>query len=316
MIDLIGAPFDLGGQRLGSRMGPAAARLAGLAETLRSLGCAVKDRGDLTQPQAEPGAMGRKVYPSAYVALKEVRSSVEDSLALDSVPLVIGGDHTVSIGSVGAALSKYGTDLAVLWVDAHSDLNTPGTSDSGNIHGMPVAALMGLESGVDGEQEILWRRIMAEVVGAEKLGAERAAWLGLREVDGPEQEQLAQMPGCFTSTMYDLDRNGLVSEIDRLDAWTRESGASQLWISFDVDVLDPILAPGTGTAVRGGLTYREMHLMGEMLSETMRAPGCPYRLAGLDLVEINPLFDRGNETAKTAVEWIASIFGKTILGKR
>lgn len=206
--------------------------------------------------------------------------------------------------------------MCVLWIDAHADMNTPETSPSGNLHGMPVSALMGRPSGVGGLRDTQWSQLLSEIVSPHKLQPKNAAWFGLRDVDPGEQKAIHEAKGSFISTMYEIDRYGVVECLLRFDAWMRSNGSNALWISFDVDALDPFLAPGTGTAVRGGLTYREMHLLGEMLWELLNAPGCPYRLIGLDLVETNPLSDNNNVTAKTAVEWIASLFGKTILGPR
>jgi arginase len=142
----------------------------------------------------------------------------------------------------------------------------------------------------------------------------KLGWIGLREVDKGEQDILRMQGPGYVSTLYDVDRRGIESEVQRLDAWLRTCGAKNLYVSFDVDVMDPILAPGTGTAVRGGLTYRETQLIAELMCENLRAEGCPYRLAGLEIVETNPIPDQHNETAVMAVEWLASLFGKTILG--
>jgi arginase len=316
VVELIGAPMDYCSARQGSRLGPGAARLAGLQAVLEGVGLEARDRGDILvrREGSEPG--GIRNFEAAFECHSELKRRVLGALQEGQTPLVLGGDHSNAIGSVSGALQAFGGDLAVLWVDAHADVNTPETSPSGNLHGMPMAALLGLPSGVSGLPDEQWRRIQSEVVPETRLRAERAAWFGLRDVDEGERRHYREIRGEFTATMYDVDRHGVVRMLERFDEWMRKGGASRLWISFDVDALDPILAPGTGTAVRGGLSYREMHLMGELLCEMLSAGDCPYRLAGLDVVEINPLFDANNVTARTAVEWIGSLFGKTILGRR
>jgi arginase len=316
VIEVIGVPFDLCGKRMGSRLGPSAVRLAGLRQALEALGNGLADLGDVSNGLPYQEANPEVRWGAAVDCLCLARAAVAHSLDKGHLPLVIGGEHTMSVGAIGAALDRFGDELAVLWIDAHADLNTPATSPSKNLHGMPLAALMGFPSGASGPLHDVWTRIQGEATPGRRLQANRTAWLGLRDVDPGERERIAQIEGGFMATMYDIDRFGLVEALDRFDAWMRSVGASRLWISFDVDVLDPILAPGTGTTVRGGLSYREMHLSGERLNELMAEPSCPYKLAGLDVMEINPLYDTNNETARTAVEWIASLFGKTILGKR
>src|SRR5262249_52420727 len=157
----------------------------------------------------------------------------------------------------------------------------------GHIHGMPIAALLGLESGVEGVIDLQWQQFLGELVPTTRLLPERCAWYGLRDVDPGEAALMRGSPGSLAITMHDVDRNGVVVTMKQFENWLRKTGAKYLWISFDVDVLDPILAPGTGTAVRGGLTYREGHLLAELLRELLDAPGCPVELAGLDVVEVN-----------------------------
>lgn len=324
MIHIHGAPFDYCGYRVGSRMGPGAVRLAGLAKTLEGIGVGVVDCGDIEVGQERTEEGGIKNLSAALPVYAQLKSRVSRSIAEGAKPLVIGGDHSLAIGSISGALDAADGNLAVLWIDAHVDLNTPDSSPSGNLHGMVLGALLGLPC--DGARlprpyspqtvEDEWSRLGAEIVGPKKLSIARTGWYAVRDVDEGEKRTLRRLDSEYMATMYDIDRHGAVAMVERLDQWLRDSGASKLWVSFDVDALDPILAPGTGTAVRGGLSYREMHVIGEMLNEMLSAPNCPYALAGLDLVEINPLFDTNNETARTAVEWIASLFGKTILGSR
>ncbi|MCB8933608.1 MAG: arginase [Chthonomonadaceae bacterium] len=313
VIDLIGAPLDHCGKRRGTRLGPAALRLAGLTDVLRAQGIDVADLGDLPVGNEATVRGGLRNYEPALAFLKTLKERVAASLEKGRCPLVVGGDHALAMGSVAAAFEQYGDDLAVLWIDAHADLNTPGSSPSGNLHGMPLSLLSGMASGTDGLADVQWRGLKDALARGGSLRPNRLAWLGLREVDDGEKAILRSWHGAFSSTMQDIDRGGLVATMTRLDFWLRETGAKALWVSFDVDSLDPVLAPGTGTAVRGGLTYRESHLCAELLREQLDRSDAGYRLVGLDLVETNPLFDTNNQTATTAVEWIASLFGKTIL---
>lgn len=311
-MELIGVPFDLGGKAPGSRLGPAAVRLAGLGDVLNHAGIEFHDQGDAAacnDPKTIEG--GLKNFECAKAVYCEVNRMVTSTLQKQMVPLVIGGDHSVAIGSLSAAVRHFREDIAVLWIDAHADLNTPNTSPSGNLHGMVLAAMLGEPSGVTGTKDLQWQALVNEFAPV-PLVSQRVAWLGLRDVDAGEIDRLGRLPHEYTSTMSDIDRYGLVSELGRFDRWMRDSEVRNLWISFDVDSLDPILAPGTGTAVRGGLSYREMHLLAEVLHEYLSHDD--YELVGLDLVEVNPLADHQNITAKMAVEWIASILGKTILG--
>lgn len=309
MIDVFGAPYDLCGLRPGSRMGPAALRMAGLMEGLRDLDQEAVDRGDVASgaPDTAPGGM--RNFPPLLTLVAALRAAVAPRLAAGRTTLVLGGEHTVALGGIAAALEVYGGDLALLWIDAHADLNTPGTSKTGNVHGMPVAALQGLPSGDEGAKDFEWRQLL-KAIGPLRLRPDRTAWLGLRDVDRAERPRVREGLGL---TMTDVDRRGLTACVERLDDFFRDGGAKNLWISFDVDALDPVLAPGTGTAVRGGLTYREAHLLAELLYERMDERDCPYRLAGVDIVETNPLVDTSNATARLAIEWTLSLFGKTIL---
>jgi arginase len=291
-------------------------RLAGLVQVLNDLGIEVFDQGDLATGVESENTEGLRNFDPLLGCVKELKARTSDALKRGSIPLVLGGEHDLSIGSVSAALDHVGSDLALLWIDAHADANTPATSSTGNLHGMPVAALQGKPSGVSGVPDIQWSKILSEVVPSTRLFPERCAWYGLRDVDPGERDLIRDTPGDLAITMHDIDRRGAVHTMQEFDQWMRQTGAKNLWISFDVDALDPILAPGTGTAVRGGLTYREAHLCAELMREFFDAPDCPYKLAGLDVVEVNPLFDTNNETARMAVEWVGSLFGKSILGVR
>jgi arginase len=244
--------------------------------------------------------------------VEDLRSATLTTLKAGRLPIALGGEHSIAIGGISAALAHTQGNLAVLWIDAHADINTPATSPSGSLHGMPLGALTSQCSGVDGLVDAQWLSLIHAATAEHCLESNRIAWLGLREVDPGEAAYITGSSGCLTLTMHDIDRRGLVASVDRFDEWMKATGVRNLWISFDVDVLDPILAPGTGTAVRGGLTYREGHLMAELLREKL--DDGPYKLVGLDVVEVNPLEDTANSTAKIVVEWVASLFGKTILG--
>lgn len=316
MIDLLGAPFDLCGFRLGSRLGPAGLRLAHLSDTLSQLGLSVQDLGDVfpmvgsEREFTAPG--GLKNFRPLCDCIAQLRAAVDESLAQSHLPIVMGGDHTLAIGGIAAALARYGPDLAVLWIDAHADLNTPGSSSTGNVHGMPLAALAGLPSETQGVQDQEWQLLQTVLGDGPRLNLSRTAWYGLRDVDPPERDRLTG----HAISMHDIDRHGVDRTVRSVDFWLRRVQAKHVWLSFDVDSLDPILAPGTGTAVRGGLSYREGHLMAELLREALDAFDCPYHLVGLDIVEVNPIIDAQNQTAVLTVEWMASLFGKTILGTR
>ncbi|MFI5384965.1 MAG: arginase [Fimbriimonadales bacterium] len=317
MVEAIGVPFDLCGKRMGSRLGPAALRLAGLEDAFDDLHVDFVWGGDINGTPAEDleGATELREFGALIHCITELRERTAGSLNAGHTPLVVGGDHAIAMGSIAAGLNHFGEKTALLWIDAHADINTPGTSTTGNVHGMPLAALMGFPSGVQDARDGLWKSLVS-ALGPVTLSMEHMAWCGLRDVDPPERALIRANGACMATTMYDVDRYGLIWELRRFDVWMRAQEATHLWISFDVDSLDPILAPGTGTTVTGGFSYREAHLIAEVLYEMMNAGNCPYKLAGLDVVEINPLFDKNNETAKMAVQWIGSLFGKSILGAR
>jgi len=316
MIQIIGVPFDHCGRTHGSRMGPFTVRLEGLKDNLEAIGHEVRDTGDVVAVDAEriPSLADRQM--SGVPVYSALRRAVESALQAGEVPLVIGGDHSISIGSVSGALAKYGAGLGVLWIDAHMDLNTPTTSPSGNLHGMPLAALLRLGGDDDRTKTPAWGKVLDEVVPADALRQEALAWVGLRDVDDGEVSNLDGLAGPTVITMQDVDRMGVTGVASSLVSWIEDAGIKALWVSFDVDSLDPIYAPGTGTAVRGGLSYREAHFLAEALYDITQSDGKRCELAGVDLVEVNPMRDNLDETAKVAVEWAASLFGKAILGRR
>lgn len=313
MIDVIGAPFDGAGASQGSRLGPAALEIAGLREALESTGQEVGRWINLAEPVATGPATKLRGLECAIHEVEALRPEVLYTLRAGNTPLVLGGEHTISLGAVSAALEFTDGDLAVLWIDAHADVNTPSISPTGHLHGMPLAALMGLPSGSEGAVDSEWQRLVDVVSKPSPLAIKRTGWFGLRDVDAGEGAFIRTHVEALAVTMNDIDRQGIVASVERMHDWLRHSGARNLWISFDVDVLDPILAPGTGTAVRGGLSYREAHLLAELIYSMLGTSGA-YTLLGLDVVEVNPLEDLKNSTARVVSEWIASLFGKTILG--
>jgi arginase len=310
VIEIHGAPFDLGGARQGSRLGPDALRLAGLAHTLfQDLDLQGEDRGDITVDlSAEPGSglPYARAVSQGLVKLKKITAEV---LARGNFPIMLGGEHSMSAGPLSAMVDHYGDELGILWIDAHADINTPDLSETQNIHGMPLALLCGLESGVSGELDKDWRLLQDSVV-QKRLNPANIAWFGLRDVDDGERSRARQ--GCAV-TMHDIDRDGVLGSWQRIHNYFVSRGCKSLYVSLDVDAMDPILAPGTGTAVRGGLSYREAHFLAELIYSSLSTSGAPYRLVGLDVVEVSPIHDSNNQTAIVATEWVASLFGKSIL---
>jgi len=301
-VALLGVPMDLGAGRRGVDMGPSALRLAHLAATLRELGHRVSDLGNVDVPVAESlpdsanAATGAR-YVDAIAATVGATRSALTGVADGATPLLLGGDHAVSMGSIAHAAAKGRT--GVLWIDAHGDLNTPDSSPSGNVHGMPLAALLGI-----GDARLL-DACAADPAGraAPALRPEDVVLIGVRSLD-PGERLLARSLGLRVLTMSDIDRRGMSAIAD--EALATLSHVERIHVSLDADVLDPAVAPGVGTPVVGGLTYREAHLLMELVA----ADG---RVASLDLVEVNPTLDVHNRTAHVMVELAASLLGKRIL---
>jgi len=292
---IIGAPLDLGAGRRGVDMGPSAIRYAGLEERLTELGLDCLDRGNVVTPVAEATAEHHsraRFLPAIRATCERVAELVGAALDEGRIPIVLGGDHSVGLGTLGGLASRRGPG-AVLWFDAHGDLNTPETTPSGNVHGMPLAAA--LARGGPGFESPSWP--------LPALEPERVAVIGTRDLDPGERDLIAEM-GLAVHSMSELDRRGTVAVVG--DALERAAGAAFVHVSLDMDAVDPDVAPGVGTAVRGGLTYREAHLAMEMVAES-------GLLCCLEIVEINPILDRENATAALAVELAASAFGATTL---
>jgi arginase len=292
-VAVIGAGLDLGAGRRGVDMGPSAIRYAGLAGRLRELGVDYRDLGDVTT--AVPEATGVGDERLRYIdQIKETCEGVAELVARavreGDVPVVLGGDHSVALGTVGGVASVRGPG-SVLWIDAHGDLNRPETSPSGNVHGMVLAALLGLAG--PGFESDAWPL----------PAAERVALVGVRSLDDGERELLRDLD-AKVFTISDVDRLGVEPVIRQSIEHVGVDGF--VHVSLDMDVIDPEVAPGVGTPVRGGFSYREAHLAMELVAES-------GLLGSLDVVEVNPIFDRENATGQLAVELIASALGARIL---
>ena len=294
-IRSFGVPMDLGQRRRGVDMGPSAIRYAGLHDQLRRLGYTLTDSGNLSVPlpENEPpdDSRARHLHSIEGVCWDSYQPAM---VCADSgeVPIFLGGDHSLSIGTV-SALTAGAPDLGVLWIDAHGDFNTPEITPSGNVHGMALAALLGR-----GAPELT-------DIGrpCAKLRPDQVVILGARDID-PQEGEALRAAGVLVLTMRDVDMHGLAAAAHR--ALTHLGAARRLHISLDLDALDPAEVPGVGTPVPGGLSYREAHLLMELLHDT-------GRVASLDIVEVNPILDDRNRTARLAVELVTSLFGKSIL---
>jgi arginase len=298
-VTLIGVPLDLGASRPGARLGPAVMRNAGLAAQLQSLRLSVTDAGDVAVPVAGSAgdADGGPGRPKNVAPVREANLNVSQAVAValehQSFPVILGGDHSLAVGALCGAARVKGPQ-GVIWIDAHADLNTAQSSPSGNIHGMSFAAALGLVEDIFGPPAFALPA--ADVT--------RCVLVGVRELD-PQERQTIRERGIACFTMSDVDRLGMAAVMERAITHAAR-GPHSVHVSFDIDCLDPALAPGTGTPVRGGLTYREAHLAMEMLFESGVADS-------LEMVEVNPLLDEHNMTAKLANELICSLLGKTIL---
>jgi arginase len=300
-VHIIGVPLDLGSGRRGVDMGPSAFRIAGLAEQITALGHTVVDKGDLPTPipetQDERHAHKKYINDIARVC-EQLFDTARESLHAGALPLVLGGDHSLGAGSVAAAASwartTRGRPIGLLWIDAHGDMNTPATSPSGNVHGMPLAALLSAEpaelSGIGGF--------------APKALPQHTVLIGVRNLDDREKE-LVRASHVHVFTMKDIDRQGIASIAEQAVALAGADTAG-IHVSFDMDVCDPSIAPGVGTPVKGGLDYREAHMVMEILADS-------GLLTSLDLVEVNPTLDVRNATAQLGTELALSALGMKIL---
>jgi arginase len=299
-VSLIGAPTDVGASVRGAGMGPDALRVAGIGDALRTHGLGVIDRGNLAGPPNpwKAPANGIRHLPEVTAWNRAVFDAVSTDLAMGHVPLLMGGDHCLAIGSISAVARQCRQEhknLRVIWLDAHTDVNTEAISPSGNIHGMPVACLLGF-----GPAELVgWSGERAAV------SADNLDFIGIRSVDAEEKQAIRKL-GLQVFDMRHLDEHGMRNTMTEVLQDVDED--THLHVSFDLDCLDPMDAPGVGTGVRGGPTYREMQLCMEMIADT-------GRLASLDVVELNPALDVRNRTAELAVEFIQSLFGASTLAR-
>ena len=294
-VAIIGAPLDLGQGRRGVDMGPSAMRYAGLEERLTSLGYLVRDHGNVETAVPEATALRderARFLPEIKETCERIATKIVEEAERGAIPVVLGGDHSIALGTLAGLARAHGTG-GVLWIDAHSDINTPETSPTGNVHGMPLSAALGL-AGPEFESPA-W--------SLPAVDPKRVALLGLRETDEGERK-LLHGAGVRVFTMSEIDRIG--AERAMREALDRVAGHGFVHVSLDMDALDPELAPGVGTPVRGGFTYREAHLLLELVAESEVA-------GSLEVVEVNPILDRENVTALTAVELVASALGKTIV---
>ncbi len=299
-VAIIGAPMDLGAGRRGVDMGPSAMRLAGIGERIAALGYEVKDLGNVIvdQPESLPVGHERERYlPQIAQTCTRLAKLVEGAVENGSTPVVLGGDHSIAVGTISGMsrrLRKKKRKLGLIWVDAHADMNTPDTSPSGNVHGVPLACCIG--SGPE---------LLTKIYGyAPKVDPANVAIVGLRDVDKRERMNV-QQAGMHAFTMRSIDESGMSSVMTHaIEIASRGTGGFHL--SFDMDSVDPDEAPGVGTPVPGGLTYREAHLAMEMICDS-------GRMISIEMVEVNPVLDTANRTAILAVELVSSALGKRIL---
>lgn len=295
-IRVIGVPMDLGADRRGVDIGASAIRYAGLNDQLRRLDYEVHDIGNIVvpQPESQPSGNSRLKYLEPIIKVaEELADTVTAALNANEFPLILGGDHSITLGSM-TGVTRLHKDIGVLWIDAHADFNTEETTPSGNIHGMILAALAGLGNsrltGIDGRTP--------------KLNAQRIVIVGARDLDHGERD-LLRTHQIHVFTMSDIDQRG-ISDVMREALAIAGTASDGIHLSLDMDALDPVHAPGVGTPVRGGLSYREAHLAMELIADS-------GRLVAMDVVEVNPILDRENATALLAVELVMSALGKKII---
>ncbi len=299
-IRVIGVPLDLGQSRRGVDMGPSAVRVAGLEARLEALGHKVEDAGNIAvaiPEQKKEGDPNAKYLKEITATCSKHAELVLKTVEGGKIPLSLGGDHSIAVGTVSGIAEFYRRQnqrVGLLWIDAHSDINTPQSSPSGNVHGMPLAAIMGL-----GPPEL------ANIFNfSPKVAPENCVLVGIRDIDEKEKENVRRA-GIQVFTMRDIDERGMRTVMEEALRWAGRNTAGY-HVSLDMDWIDPEDAPGVGTPVRGGSTYREAHLAMEIIADH-------GRLAGFEIVEVNPVIDEHNRTAELAVELACSVFGKKIL---
>jgi len=293
---MIGAPMDLGQLRRGVDMGPSAIRYADVIEKLESLNYEVNDLGDIEigRPKStEDSETGLRNLSAVVKASEELAQRVNEIVEKKEFPLILGGDHSISIGSI-AGIAKHYKNLGVIWYDAHGDLNTAETSPSGNIHGMPLAVNLGLG-----------HKLLTNIAGYQpKIKSENIVLIGIRSLDEGEKE-LIKEKGIKVYTMHEIDRLGMTTVMEEAIHYLKDK-TDGVHLSLDLDALDPLYAPGVGTPVMGGVSYRESHLAMEMLAES-------GIITSAEFVEVNPILDERNKTANAAVELMGSLFGERLL---
>jgi arginase len=300
-IRVLGVPLDMGASRRGVDMGPSAMRVAGLEARLEALGHEVADGGNIRVEIAETRAFGsqnaRYLKEIAETCTRTAEAVVQ-TLGDGKTPLVLGGDHSIAAGSVSGVAEYYrqqGQKIGVIWIDAHTDINTPDTSPSGNVHGMPLASLLGL-----GPEPL------SRIFGySPKIAPENTVLVGIRDVDAAERANIRRAGLTAVFTMRDIDERGMRAVMEEALA-VAGKGTAGYHVSLDMDWIDPEDAPGVGTPVRGGATYREAHLAMEIIADH-------GRMLSFEIVEVNPVIDEHNRTADLAVELACSAFGKKIL---
>ncbi len=292
-VRIIGVPMDLGQNHRGVDMGPSAVRYANLAGSLRDLGYTTIDSGDITIPghYVLANTSLQERLPHICKACASAYELGRQAIAAGEIPIFLGGDHSASIGTVGGV--THGTEVGLIWIDAHGDFNTHETSSTQNVHGMALAVLQGL-----GAKELV-------DVGrpGPKVKSENVVLLGVRDLD-PKEKELIRASGCTAFTMRDVDEVGIRALLTHILKGFKH--LNKIHVSLDLDVMDPLDAPGVGTPSQGGLTYREGQLIMEILAET-------DKIHSVDIMEINPILDIQNRTAQMAVNLVASLFGKKIL---
>ena len=299
-VRLVGVPMDLGAGRRGVDMGPSAIRIAGVSQGLRQLGLGVEDDGDVGVPAPEtrdPGTSNARYLEPIYHVCNRLRLRVRRSLELGEIPIVLGGDHSIAIGTVSGVAEFFrerDQKVGLVWVDAHGDMNTPDTSPSGNIHGMPLATLLGMGHPRLVEMGGFWP----------KIDRRNVCLIGIRDIDEVERTNIKQS-GIHAYTMRDVDERGMRAIMQEAIGFATD-GTAGFHVSFDLDAMDPRDVPGTGTPVKGGISWREANLLMEMVSDT-------GRMTSLEITELNPILDVKNQSGEVAVDVILSAFGKRIL---
>ncbi len=302
-IRLVGVPLDLGAGRRGVDMGPSAMRKAGITSQLTTLGHEVTDSGNIEVDAPEVHRIRDeklKYLPLIAAAMTTLCERVKKTLDDGEMPLVLGGDHSIAIGTVAGVASHHrekDQKFGMIWFDAHGDANTPETTPSGNIHGMPQAVIFGR-----GAKDLV--EIGGFAAGECKLSPQNSCIIGARSIDEKEKEIIKDI-GLTVFTMVQIDRRGIY-DVTREAIEIASRGTSGIHVSFDVDSMDPFVAPGVGTPVRGGITYRETHTAMELIAETQR-------ICSLEVAEVNPILDVRNSTAEVAIEVVGSALGKRIL---